>query len=228
MDSISQIHLDMLGRVVSSLTPSLREQIVFVGGCTTCLFVDEISQTDIRSTEDVDLIISVLSHSEYMSFQNELKQCGFKELGLEDEEGPICRMKLGETVIDLMPTEASVLGFQNNWYPIAFESAEDYSLNGHMIKLIHPVYFLATKFEAYNNRGDGDLLGSKDIEDIFIVVNGRSRLYEEIYGFNIKNQKVVSFIQEQFRSLMRHSYYFYKIQDYPNVDEKVQRILDLP
>lgn len=225
MDSISQIHLDMLGRVVSSLTPSLREQIVFVGGCTTCLFVDEISQTDIRSTEDVDLIISVLSHSEYRSFQNELKQCGFKELGLEDEEGPICRMKLGETVIDLMPTEASVLGFQNNWYPIAFESAEDYQLNEHVIKLIHPVYFLATKFEAYNNRGNGDLLESKDIEDIFIVVNGRHEIYQEIYEFKSHNYSVVKFIQEQFSLLKINPYYHYKIVGYPQAAEKIDKIL---
>lgn len=228
MNSISQMHLEMLGKVVSSLTSELREQIVFVGGCTTCLFVDEASQEDIRSTEDVDLIISVLSHREYISFQNELKQCGFKELGLEDEEGPICRMKLGETVIDLMPTEASVLGFQNKWYPKAFESAEDYRLNEDVIKLIHPVYFLATKFEAYNNRGKGDILESKDIEDIFIVVNGRSQLYGEVYNFKYENQSVVKFIQEQFRLLRQHYNYLYKIDGYKKAEERIQKILDLP
>ncbi len=103
MDSVSQIHLEMLKKVVSSLPDSLREQIVFVGGCTTCLFVDEISQEDIRSTEDVDLIISVLSHGEYRKFQKELKSGGFQELGLNNEEGPICRMQLGNTLIGNPP-----------------------------------------------------------------------------------------------------------------------------
>ncbi len=60
MNTASKLHFDMLKKVVSKLTPSLREKIVFVGGCTTCLFVDDVSQEDIRSTEDVDLIISVL------------------------------------------------------------------------------------------------------------------------------------------------------------------------
>ena len=39
----SKLHLDMLKKVVTNLTPSLKEQIVFVGGCTTCLFVDDVS-----------------------------------------------------------------------------------------------------------------------------------------------------------------------------------------
>lgn len=226
MDSVSQIHLEMLKKVVSSLPDSLREQIVFVGGCTTCLFVDEISQEDIRSTEDVDLIISVLSHGKYRKFQKELKSGGFQELGLNNEEGPICRMQLGNTLIDLMPTE-NILGFQNKWYPIAFKTAKDYKLDEHTIKLIHPIYFLATKFEAYNNRGNGDLLGSKDIEDIFIVLNGRGQLYEEIVGFRSQGYEVVEFIQEQFRQLMKHKYFPYKTVDYPKVENIISRILGL-
>ena len=133
---------------------------------------------------------------------------------------------MGVLPIDLMPTE-NILGFQNKWYPIAFKTAKDYKLDEHTIKLIHPIYFLATKFEAYNNRGNGDLLGSKDIEDIFIVLNGRGQLYEEIVGFRSQGYEVVEFIQEQFRQLMNHKYFPYKTVDYPKVENIISRILGL-
>lgn len=227
MSSISQVHLGMLKKVVSNLTPTLREKIVFVGGCTTCLFVDEVSQEDIRSTEDVDLIISVLSPLEYREFQEELKQCGFRELGLKDEEGPICRMKLNDTSIDLMPTK-NILGFENKWYPAAFSTANTYNLGEYQIKLIHPVYFLATKFEAFNNRGNNDVLGSNDIEDILIVINGRSEIYNEIYTYyNNGNKNVVEFIQNQLLVLKADSYFAYKLEEYPLVEDKINKILDL-
>ena len=228
MNIASKLHLDMLKKVVTNLTPSLREQIVFVGGCTTCLFVDDVSQEDIRSTEDVDLIISVLTHGEYRNFQEELKSYGFQEPGLEDEEGPICRMKLENISIDLMPTK-NILGFENKWYPIAFETAEDYPLDEFIIKLIHPIYFLATKFEAYNNRGNGDILESKDLEDILIVLNGRRQIYEEIFDFKskFKDNKVIEFIQDQLKILNDETYFLYKLEEYPHVEDKIRRILEL-
>lgn len=226
MNTASELHFDMLKKVVSKLTPSLREKIVFVGGCTTCLFVDDVSQEEIRSTEDVDLIISVLTHSEYRHFQEELKSCGFKELGLEDEEGPICRMKLENILIDLMPTNA-ILGFENKWYPIAFEMAENYKLDEFIIKLIHPIYFLATKFEAYNNRGNRDILGSKDLEDILIVLDGRNQIYEELFKFKSKDNNVIEFIQEQLKILNNEDFFVYKLDEYPNVEDKIRRILEL-
>lgn len=222
MNTASELHFDMLKKVVSKLTPSLREKIVFVGGCTTCLFVDDVSQEEIRSTEDVDLIISVLTHGEYRHFQEELKSCGFKELGLEDEEGPICRMKLENILIDLMPTNA-ILGFENKWYPIAFETAENYPLDEFIIKLIHPIYFL----EAYNNRGNRDILGSKDLEDILIVLDGRNQIYEELFNFKSIDNNVIEFIQEQLKILNNEGFFLYKLDEYPNVEDKICRILEL-
>lgn len=42
-----------------------------------------------------------------------------------------------------------------------------------------PVYF-ATKVSAFVGRGKGDLLGSKDSEDIVALVDGRETLVEEV------------------------------------------------
>ncbi len=120
-----------------------------------------------------------------------------------------------------------MLGFENKWYPIAFEMAENYKLDEFIIKLIHPIYFLATKFEAYNNRGNRDILGSKDLEDILIVLDGRNQIYEELFKFKSKDNNVIEFIQEQLKILNNEDFFVYKLDEYPNVEDKIRRILEL-
>ena len=46
--------------------------------------------------------------------------------------------------------------------------------------LVTPVYFLATKFEAYKGKGNDDVLGSRDIEDILHLIDGRAELINEV------------------------------------------------
>jgi hypothetical protein len=41
-------------------------------------------------------------------------------------------------------------------------------------------HFLATKFEAFNDRGEGDVYVSHDLEDILTVVDGRDELADEL------------------------------------------------
>ena len=80
-----------------------------------------------------------------------------------------------------MPMDSRVLGFANRWYPLAVETARDVTLpSGTIIKLIAAPAFLATKFEAYSDRGGGDMLASHDLEDIVNVLDGRPGLLEEI------------------------------------------------
>ena len=47
------------------------------------------------------------------------------------------------------------------------------------IRLVTPVYFLATKFEALKGRGKNDLLSSRDVEDILNLIDGRAELHQE-------------------------------------------------
>jgi hypothetical protein len=52
------------------------------------------------------------------------------------------------------------------------------------IRLIAAPLFVATKFEAFADRGAEDLLGSHDLEDIINVVDGRPELSDEIARAN--------------------------------------------
>lgn len=54
--------LQMLEAVADALGAELRQQVAFVGGCTTVLLItDEYTQESIRGTDDVDLVIHLTS-----------------------------------------------------------------------------------------------------------------------------------------------------------------------
>jgi hypothetical protein len=52
--------------------------------------------------------------------------------------------------------------------------------SGAVIRLIAAPAFLATKFEAYLDRGQGDMLASHDLEEIINVLDGRPGLLDEV------------------------------------------------
>lgn len=172
----------MLRRVAEALGTELRNQVAFIGGCTTgLLLTDAFTREQVRSTDDVDLIISVMTYAQWQTFKETLKSHGFKEPSSMDEDMPICAMKLGELRVDLMADHDEVLGFSNHWYPLALKTAEPVSLGGDLtIRVVTPPLFVATKLEAYKGRGKGDPLSSHDIEDILNLVDGRPELLDEV------------------------------------------------
>ena len=48
------------------------------------------------------------------------------------------------------------------------------------IRLVAPVYFCASKLEAFAGRGKNDFSASRDLEDLIAVVDGRAELVGEI------------------------------------------------
>ena len=80
-----------------------------------------------------------------------------------------------------MPMDSRVLGFANRWYPLVAQTAQQCVLpSGDSIRLIAAPAFLATKFEAFADRGGGDMLASHDLEDIINIVDGRPELRDEV------------------------------------------------
>ena len=51
---------------------------------------------------------------------------------------------------------------------------------GLQILAVNSVYFCASKLEAFRDRGKNDYLGSRDLEDVIAIVDGRSELAQEI------------------------------------------------
>ena len=159
---------------------ALRERVVFTGGATCGLLVTDPAAADPRATTDVDVIVEAASYVEYATtLRAQLCALGFEEDTRED--APICRFLHGELVLDVMPTFGGVLGFTNAWYAEAARCAETHRLTGDVsIRVVTAPHFVATKVEAFQGRGGGDFLTSRDIEDIVAVVDGRPELVGEV------------------------------------------------
>ncbi len=56
----------MLETVANALGDDLRKRLVFVGGCTTALFItDEVVLESVRATDDVDLIVDLVGRAQW-------------------------------------------------------------------------------------------------------------------------------------------------------------------
>jgi predicted nucleotidyltransferase len=170
-------NVSMLEEVAEALGP-LTKQAVFLGGCAVGLLIVDKGRPPVRVTNDVDLAIEAKTRVEYYALADKLRERGFRE---DPESGVICRWRLGELVVDIMPTKEGLLGFPDGWYQDALLHASTYTLpSGAQVNLVTAPHFLATKLEAFRDRGNGDFLMSKDMEDIVAVVDGRPQLPDEV------------------------------------------------
>jgi predicted nucleotidyltransferase len=183
---------------VAQALGSLREQLVFVGGCAVDLLLTDAAAAPSRVTYDVDLVAQVAALAGYHRLEEQFSRLGFKR---DTSEGaPICRWRLDGLEVDLMPTETGILGFANRWYPLAMQTAQLIELpNAMKIRLIAAPVFVATKFEAFADRGKGDFLGSHDLEDIVNVMDGRPELIDEITACSMELRH---YLAEQCASLL--------------------------
>lgn len=201
---------EMIISVARAMGADICSKVAFVGGCTTgLLLTDSFSLEQVRHTEDVDLIVNVVGHLEWADFQAKLRERGFKD-SISDDGSPICAMNLYKLRVDFMPDDPKILGFSNRWYPEALKNAKDHKMaDGVIIRLITPEYFVATKLEAYNGRGNNDPLSSQDIEDILNIFDGRHSLVEEIGSASVE---LKSYISEQLSKLLRNDDFAYAVQ----------------
>jgi hypothetical protein len=80
-----------------------------------------------------------------------------------------------------MPIHDEAIGFANQWYPHGFERATYYNIDKDLsIRIFAPVYFLASKLEAFKSRGQNDGRTSKDFEDIIFLLENRSLIWQEM------------------------------------------------
>ena len=157
-------NLLLLEMAVSRLGP-LIDEFVFVGGCATGLLITDAAAPSVRSTIDVDVIVQVLSRTEYYALSDRLRDLGFRE---DSSDGaPICRWTDGDVILDVMPSDPDILGFGSEWHAMAMEHAIEIALpQGKTIRMVSAPYFMITKLEAFDGRGGGDYQLSHDMEDL--------------------------------------------------------------
>jgi hypothetical protein len=190
----------LLTEMAQALKPLLN-RLVFVGGCAVDLLVDDNAADNIRITGDVDVIAEITSISEYYLLIEELRSLGFSEvIPTESSPAPICRLSYRNMLLDVMPTDDSVLGFSNIWYLPAVKNSTQVELEKELtIRVITPAYFIATKLVAFRGRGEGDYY-CHDMEDIITIFNGKSTIVSDI---ECSDSDVRRFISDEFSKLIK-------------------------
>jgi hypothetical protein len=171
----------MLERAADELAPFL-DEVAFVGGATVALWITDPAAPEPRVTKDVDLVVEVTSRLAWYRFEERLRAHGLRN---DQSSAVICRWRAGsagdELLVDLMPGDATILGFENRWQRPALDQAKALALpSGQEIRAISPPYLIATKLEAWNGRGGGDHLRSHDLEDVIRLVDGRAEIVDEV------------------------------------------------
>ncbi len=173
------------------------DQIVFVGGCAAGLLITDAGAAPVRPTVDVDAIVEITSYPELVALEARLRELGFEQP--HEAGAPLCRWIQGDVILDLMPTDSTILGFTNRWYGPALKNAELVEVGDHQIRVISAPYFLATKLEAFHGRGQFDYRMSRDLEDIVTVVDGRQEIVAEVHQCG---DRLRQYLTDQFSRLL--------------------------
>ncbi|MBK9573933.1 MAG: hypothetical protein IPO43_14960 [Rhodoferax sp.] len=193
-------NIELLTSIANAMG-ALREQVVFVGGCATGLLITQPLVADARATEDVDAIVEVASLVGYHALAAQLMEQGFKQT-MADNTPPF-RWYWNGMQLDLVPLDEKVLGFANRWYKPGFEAAITAALpSGLQLRHLSAPYFMATKLEAFKDRGNDDVYLSHDLEDVITVVDGREELISELTS---APPDVRDFVVHTLGGILRHT-----------------------
>ena len=178
----------------------LNSSVVYVGGSAVHFLIQEAMVPSLRHTEDVDVVVAAALYHEIQEFSQKLRQAGFVE---NREDGVICRWSVDGMVVDVMPTGERAFGFSNRWYDqVMLDSQELEVAPGLHCRFPSLATFLATKFEAFGDRGGGDYWGDSDFEDIAMGLGYGHDVVETIAR---APKEVRAYLVSQVQGLLRQS-----------------------
>lgn len=187
-------------KIVKQALGELSQQFIFIGGATIGLYVTRKEIDNARPTKDIDILVETYSLKEYDDIEIALRKKGFAN---DIESEVICRWILKGVqpiTVDIMYPNPKKFGFTNKWYKHGIENAINLQLDKvNTIRLFSAVYFVASKIDAYNHRGDEDCRFDNDFSDIVYIIGNRESFLEELKG---SKEDVKSFIVEGIRQLL--------------------------
>jgi len=187
--------------VYNALGP-LKDQVVFVGGATVALYVDRMAE-EVRPTDDVDIVVEIYTYKDYAALEEQLRKMGFAN---DQSSGVICRYKVQGIIVDIMPTGENVLGFKNKWYPEGYKNSIVVDIDDqYSIRIFSLPYFIASKLDAFTDRGKNDGRTSTDFEDIVYVMEYSRSIWHQLKS---APPDVKMYLQDEFKGLMANPYFF--------------------
>ena len=202
----------------------LNSKVVFVGGAMVSLYIDDPFAEDIRPTKDIDLTFQITTVSQLEALRQDLIDRGFHE---HTDSNVICRFTFEDLLVDVMSTQTVGWAPSNRWFAAGFDKAITVRLEEVEVQILPLPYFMASKLDAFFDRGMRDLYASHDLEDIVYLFNYATRLVEQILSAEedaVKNYLVASIKKilenEQIMNALPGHLYF------DGVDERLEIIID--
>lgn len=222
-----EINLNAVAEVAAALK-ELKSEMVFVGGAVVSLYTEDPAAEEIRPTQDIDLTLKIFNLGHWEKVQEKLAVLGFHP----DPHGhALCSYTYKGIAVDIMASEDSPLGPANRWYKIGFESLVLAQVKDQEISILSAPCFLATKFEAFNDRGS-DYRTSHDMEDIFHVLDSHNAIVEETKK---SDRRIKAFLAAQFEKmqsggmleevLMAHIHPLTLAERRPMIIDKINQII---
>lgn len=193
------INLAIIKKIASALE-ELNDLVIFVGGATVSLYINDPAAEDVRPTKDIDLSVKVATFAELENIRVELNSKGFKQ---PHDLGVICRFKYEDILVDVMATENIAWAPANRWFKKGFKNAEKKDIDNITIQIMPLTFFLASKFTAFEDRGKEDPRFSHDFEDITYILDNRTD-WDEIL-INEKDFEVRTYLIEKLTEIKASS-----------------------
>jgi hypothetical protein len=190
-------------RMVAQRLQPMDVPFAFVGGAVMCLLVDNPKVMQFRRTKDVDVIVAAVTYTQFADLEQKLRARGFQHDA--SAGAPICRWTIDGCLVDIMPQNPASLGMNTRWFPEALRLSVPKDLgDGCSAHVVTPALFLATKIEAFKDRGRQDFYSSHDLEDIFTLVDGRSGIVGDVTETEAAVQQ---FVIAGFKEIRGHPYF---------------------
>ncbi len=191
------INLKVVEKVAIALG-EINNDVIYVGGAVVSLYVTDEGAEQPRPTKDIDISVQISSYSQMDKLREQLAH---KRIYPAMTETILYRYIYEDILIDFIPYEKTPLGPTNSWLKPGFEKAYYTPIGNTKIKILPVSMFLATKWEAYKNRG-GDPRMSHDFEDIIYVIDNNLHLIDDVFN---ADQNVQVFLKEMSREILSHS-----------------------
>ncbi len=169
------INLKVIEKLALALG-ELNNEVVYVGGAVVSLYVTDEGAEQARPTTDIDIAVQVSSYAQMDQLRERLST---KKIYPAPMEQVLYRYKYEDITIDFIPHEASPLGPTNSWLKPGIKHAIIFETENTSIRIMPVCYFLASKWEAYNNRGS-DPRTSPDFEDIIFTLDNNSKWMHQL------------------------------------------------
>lgn len=210
-------------RKVSKALAELNEKVVYVGGAVVSLYINDPAADDVRPTKDIDISLDILTLFELEQLREELIKRGFRQTS---EDTVICRFRYDDIKVDVMSTEAIGWAPSDKWYAPGFKLREAKEIEGIRVQIMPLSYFLASKFDAFHERGGADPRTSHDFEDITYIIDNRTDLVECILS---SPNDVKQFLKVEFSEIQQNRTLHEAIQGnlfYETSTERFKMIMD--